>query len=272
MSRLLALTVLALALSAGMLTATGAQRAGAATASQPSSICILGIICFPGPSSSPTPSPSTPTPSPSTPAPAPSLPVPLPSPTIGLPVPTATSSGPTAPGSPAGASPSASGTPKTGSKKAVQKEASAPQGLVASTAASVLTAGSATMSGFVYQGNVNMPVAGGGTVPMMKFTADSLTLAGGVTDSVSDGGAATVTTSPTLAFSGGVTLYATKLSGSLLGVPVTFTPSTISGILLSVANLLTSQVPITLTNVTTDQPLAIAGALQTGPLTIGLPG
>lgn len=265
MSRLLALTVLALALAAGMLTATGAQRAGAATASEPGDTCILGIICFPGPSSSPTPSPPTP-------SPAPSLPVPLPSPTIGLPVPTATSSGTTSPGSPAGASPSASGAPKAGSKKAVRKDATAPPGLVASTAASVLTAGSATMSGFVYQGNVNMPVAGGGTVPMMEFTADSITLAGGVADSVSDGGTSTVTTSPSLAFSGGVTLYATKLSGSLLGIPVTFTPSTVSDVLLRVANLITSQVPITLTNVTTDQPLAIAGTLQTGPLTIGLPG
>lgn len=265
MSRLLALTVLAIALAAGMLTATGAQRAGAATAS-PGDICILGIICFAGPSSSPTPSPSTP-------ARGPSLPGPLPSATIGLPVPTASPSGPTASGSPAStspaASPAASGTPKAGSNKAVRKDGAVPPGLVASTAGSVLTAGSATMSGFVYRGNVNMPVAGGGTVPMMEFTADSITLAGGVTDSVSDGGITTETTSPTLAFSGGVTLYATKLSGSLLGIPVTFTPSTISAILLRIANLLTSQVPITLSNVTTDQPLAIAGALQTGPLTIG---
>ncbi len=143
-----------------------------------------------------------------------------------------------------------------------------PAGLVAAAASSVLTAGSATMTGFAYQGNVTMPVAGGGTVTMMKFTADSMTLAGGVTDSVTQDGGTTATSSPTLAFGGGVTLYAARLSGSLLGVPVTFTPSTVSAILLSAANLITGVVPITLTNVTTDQPLAIAGALQTGPLTI----
>jgi hypothetical protein len=140
---------------------------------------------------------------------------------------------------------------------------------VLSAATSVLTAGSATMTGFTYRGNVDMLVAGGGTVTMMKFTADSMTLADGVTDSVTQDGVTTVTTSPTLAFSGSVTLYATKLSGSLLGVPVTFTPSTISQILLSLANLVTSTVPITLTGVTTDQPLATAAALQTGPLSIG---
>jgi hypothetical protein len=128
------------------------------------------------------------------------------------------------------------------------------------------------MTGFVYQGNVDMPVAGGGTVTMMKFTADSITLAGGVTESVTQDGITTVTTSPTLAFSGGVTLYATKLSGSLGIVPLTFTPSTVSGILLSVANLITGVVPITLTGVTTDQPLVSAGALQTGSLAIGFGG
>lgn len=37
---------------------------------------------------------------------------------------------------------------------------------------------------------------------------------------------------------------------------------------LTVASLLTSAAPITLTDVTTDQPLALAGGLQTGTLSI----
>jgi hypothetical protein len=114
-----------------------------------------------------------------------------------------------------------------------------------------------------------VPVAGGGTVTMMKFTADSIALASGVTDTVTEGEANTATSSPALTFSGGATLYATKLCGSLAGVPLCFTPTTVSGLLLSAANLITGVAPIVFTNVTTDQPIVLAGALQTGALTIG---
>jgi hypothetical protein len=57
-------------------------------------------------------------------------------------------------------------------------------------------------------------------------------------------------------------MYATRLSGSILGVPATFTPSTTSAVLLSVANLATGLVPITLTGVTADQAVILAGQAQ----------
>jgi hypothetical protein len=246
--RPLTVTALSLSLVAGILCTVGAGGAGAATRSQPAQTCILGI-CF-GPSSSPTPTPSA----------SSSSPNPLPLPSVSLPVGASL---------PAGVTPSASGTAKANGKKAAQKNASADPGLVASAATEVLTAGSATLAHFAYAGNVTLPVGGGGSVSMMKFTADSITLAGSVTDTVTQGGTTTVTSSPTLAFSGGVTLYATKLTGSLLGVPLTFTPSTVSAVLLTVASVLTSSATITMTNVTTDQPIVIAGALQTGQLSIG---
>lgn len=246
MRRPLTVTALSLALVAGILGTVGAGGASAATRSQPAQTCILGI-CF-GPTSSPTPAPSASSSSPS----------PLPLPSVSLPVGTSLPAGP-----------SASGTAKANGKKAAQKNASADPGLVASAATEVLTAGSATLAHFAYAGNVTLPVGGGGSVSMMKFTADSITLAGGVTDTVTQGGTTTVTSSPTLAFSGGVTLYATKLTGSLLGVPLTFTPSTVSAVLLTIASVLTSGATITMTNVTTDQPIVIAGALQTGQLSIG---
>ena len=250
MRRPLTVTALSLALVAGILGTVGAGGASAATRSQPAQTCILGI-CF-GPSSSPTPTPSA--------SSAPANPLPLPS--VSLPV------GTSLPASlPAGAS--ASGTAKANAKKAAQKNASADPGLVASAATEVLTAGSATLAHFAYAGNVTLPVGGGGSVSMMKFTADSITLAGSVTDTVTQSGTTTVTSSPTLAFSGGVTLYATKLTGSLLGVPLTFTPSTVSAVLLTVASVLTGSATITMTNVTTDHPIVIAGALQTGQLSIG---
>ena len=247
MRRPLTVTALSLALVAGILGTVGAGGASAATRSQPAQTCILGI-CF-GPTSSPTPAPS---------ASSSASPNPLPLPSVSLPVGTSLPAGP-----------SASGTAKANGKKAAQKNASADPGLVASAATEVLTAGSATLAHFAYAGNVTLPVGGGGSVSMMKFTADSITLAGGVTDTVAQGGTTTVTSSPTLAFSGGVTLYATKLTGSLLGVPLTFTPSTVSAVLLTIASVLTSSATITMTNVTTDRPIVIAGALQTGQLSIG---
>ena len=247
MRRPLTVTALSLALVAGILGTVGAGGASAATRSQPAQTCILGI-CF-GPTSSPTPAPS---------ASSSASPNPLPLPSVSLPVGTSLPAGP-----------SASGTAKANGKKAAQKNASADPGLVASAATEVLTAGSATLAHFAYAGNVTLPAGGGGSVSMMKFTADSITLAGGVTDTVAQGGTTTVTSSPTLAFSGGVTLYATKLTGSLLSVPLTFTPSTVSAVLLTIASVLTSSATITMTNVTTDQPIVIAGALQTGQLSIG---
>lgn len=243
-----------------MVAAPGVQQASAATAA-PGQVCILGI-CL-GPSPSPTSSPSV-TASPSVTG---SSPAPNPVPSVSLPLPTATPSGSAGTGNPLGgvtASPSPSST-----KSAAQKRAAADPGLVASSATEVLTAGSATMTGLSYQGNVNVPVAGGGTVTMMKFTADSIALASGVTDTVTEGGVNTATSSPTLTFSGGATLYATKLCGSLAGVPLCFTPTTVSGLLLSAANLITGIAPIVFTNVTTDQPIVLAGALQTGALTVG---
>ena len=247
MRRPLTVTALSLALVAGILGTVGAGGASAATKSQPSQLCILGI-CF-GPTSSPTPAPSTSSSASPNPLPSVSLPV------VG-----------SLPGT---VLPSASGTAKANGKKAAQKNATADPGLEASAATEVLTAGSAALAHFAYAGNVTLPVGGGGSVSMMKFTADSITLAGGVTDTVAQGGTTTDTSSPTLAFSGGVTLYATKLTGSLLGVPLTFTPSTVSAVLLTIASVLTSGATITMTSVTTDQPIVIAGALQTGQLSIG---
>jgi hypothetical protein len=149
----------------------------------------------------------------------------------------------------------------------VRKGATAASGLVAATATSVLTAGSANITGFHYVGNVKMPVAGG-TENMMKFTADSIDLSGTVTVTVTQNGVTVTTVSDTQDFSDGVTLYATKLSGSLLGVPLTFTPSTISAALLSLANVATGLAPLTMTGVTTDQFLISGGAQVTTRLSM----
>jgi hypothetical protein len=111
----------------------------------------------------------------------------------------------------------------------------------------------------------------------MKFTATSITLAGGVTATVTQGGkggaggtepVTTLTTSPTLAFTGSVVLYATRLSGCLGALCVTLTPDNAVTLLLQLAGGVTGALTLTLTKVTTDQPLVVAGALQAGALKI----
>jgi hypothetical protein len=132
----------------------------------------------------------------------------------------------------------------------------------------VLTAQTANITGFHYVGNVDVPVVGG-TQQMMKFTADSIDLSGDVTVTVTENGSTVTTVSASQDFSDGVTLYATQLTGSLLGVPLKFTPSTISASLLTLpnagllqlANLVTGAIPLTMTGVTTDQ-LLISGGTQ----------
>lgn len=139
-----------------------------------------------------------------------------------------------------------------------------------------MSVGSATMNGFVYRGNVNLPVAGGGTIQMMEFTVSSMSMSNAVTRISENGVTATETDASFTA--SGVTMYATRLSGSLFGtIPVTFTPSTVTAAMiklpdapaiLSFANVITGLVPITMTNVTADQTVILAGQAQ--KVTVGV--
>jgi hypothetical protein len=278
MKRLVAFSVLPVALAAGVLSLGGAQRAAAAAAApQASPTCILGILCLPSgsPSPSPSASPTSASPSPTSagPSPAPSTSAsPGPSPSAGA-TPSVTPSGSVAPSGSPGSSPSASGTDKPGARKNVtEKKAAAAQGLVLSDATTVLSAGSATFTSFFYVGNVDMPVAGGGTVTMMKFTADTITLSDGPAFSVTQDGVNVVQSGDTFAFSGGVTFYATELTGSFLGVPLTFTPSNAAVLWVTVDPVDALLPSITLTSTSADQSLAIAGSVQYTPLSAGFGG
>jgi hypothetical protein len=267
--RLLAIAVLPAVLAAALVGVTGAQRAMAAPLAGQG--CILGIICIPSsPTPTPTPSSSQPsaTPTAGAPTPGPGLSLPVPLPSLGTPLSGLVSSAPAIAGLG-----SASGT-STATPSATEKNATDPRGLVASDATAVLTAGTANITGFHYVGNVNVPTAAG-SQPMMEFTADSIDLSGTVTVTVTQNGVTVTTVSATQDFSDGVTLYATKLSGSLQavsglpGVPLSFAPSTIGVSLLKLpnigelqlANLVTGAIPLTLTGVTTDQ-LLISGGTQ----------
>jgi hypothetical protein len=134
-----------------------------------------------------------------------------------------------------------------------------------------MTVGTAIMNGFVYKGNVNLPLAGGGTIQMMEFTVGSMTMSNAVTRILENGQTGTETDA---AFSAsGVTLYATQLTGDIYGIPlpVTFTPTTALTQLLKVTNLATGTVlPITMTNLTADQTVILAGQAQ--KTTVGVTG
>jgi hypothetical protein len=266
--RLAALAVAPLLLAAGLMAFGGGHASAAAQAAQPtpSQTCILIVICIPS-SPSPTPTPSSPTaPSAAPSASAPSAPG------------TATPTGAPAASASAGATPSAGSPSPTGSPSASPspsptqpKNATAAAGLVVSNVTWTMTVGSATMNGFVYKGNVNLPLAGGGTIQMMEFTVDSMSMSNAVTQISENGQTGTETDAAFTA--SGVTLYATQLTGDLYGSPLrlTFTPTTALTQLLKITNLATGTVlPITLTNVTADQTVILAGQAQ--KTTVGVTG
>jgi hypothetical protein len=149
------------------------------------------------------------------------------------------------------------------------KHTSAPSGLTASSATSVVSASSATLHKMKLVGIVTLP-ASGGSEQALELTASSASMSG-VDIEVTQGGATTSTKSPTLNFSG-MTLYTTKMCGQVEGITPTvcFTPSTISEVVLKLASVLGKAAPITMTNVTVDQMLASAYGMRTGTLTMGL--
>jgi hypothetical protein len=245
----MALAVMPLALAALMLPGRAPGAAQPAAATRPGCIIPVPILC---PSPSPTPAPGG-SPSPSS------------------------SASPTASPSPAGPSPTGSPTPRpTASRgapgrvrKASSVKATAGAGLEVSEAQFTLVTGSALLLGASYQGVAQVPTATPGkTVPMMEFTMNSLTLDGAPTLTVTQGGVSSVTSGSSMQFTGNVVLYATQLSGDLLGIPVTITPSSPLATILKLLNSVTPLVPLKLTSVTTDQPCISSDSLQIPGLAI----
>jgi hypothetical protein len=267
--RLAALAAGPLLLTAALIGFGGGHASAAAQAAQPtpSQTCILLILCVPS-STSPSPTPSASSPATAS-SPAPSASATVPS---GGASPTGTQAASASAGAtPSAGSPSPTGSPSPSPSPTQPKDASAAAGLVVSNVTWSMTVGSATMNGFVYKGNVNLPLAGGGTIQMMEFTVDSMSMSNAVTQISENGQTGTETDAAFTA--SGVTLYATQLTGDLYGSPLrlTFTPTTALTQLLKITNLATGTVlPITLTNVTADQTVILAGQAQ--KTTVGVTG
>lgn len=192
--------------------------------------------------------------------PSPSLPtVPVPSPTISLPIPL--------PGAPTPATP---GHQPGKGRKASAMKAAAP--LQVTSAQFSLVTGAALLKGSAYQGVAHVPVAGGGTVDMMKFSMSSLTLTGGPTLTVLEKGVTSSAAGSSMQFTGNVVLYATKLSGDLAGVPITLTPNSPLPLVLQLLGSVTQRVQLQLTNVTTSQPYISTDTLIITALHTSTPG
>ncbi|HEX4258407.1 MAG TPA: DUF6114 domain-containing protein [Streptosporangiaceae bacterium] len=253
--RTLAVAALLAVASAAVL--TGGGRASAAEVhparAQSGQGCILFVICSPSPSASPAPSPSRNSGTGG--GGGGSLPIPTVLPSSGSGLPSAvTGLGGTAT-NPAGGAAGGAGKAKGPNNKKAQGT----QGLVVASEPSVITANSATLDGLAYQGAVAMPVSGGGTVTMMKFTMTSQQLSH-LDLTVAGAGGSLVTAATSASFSGDVVLYATKLTGQLAGVPLTLTPGNAESTLLQLLKSLTPLVPVTLTNVTASQPVVLGNA------------
>jgi len=168
--------------------------------------------------------------------------------------------------SPSAGATSAAGSPSptpspSSTEKASAIKAAAPA-LTVTGAQFTLVTGSALLVGAAYHGVAQVPTSGGGTVAMMKFTMSSLTLDGSPTLSVTQGGTSAQTSGSSMTFTGNVVLYATKLSGDLLGIPITITPDSPLATILQLLKSVTPLVPLTLTHVTTDQPYISTNSLQ----------
>jgi hypothetical protein len=238
----LALAVLGLVLP-GLIRPARASAAVAqpAAAGQPGCLIPIPILC-PSPSPAPTPSASA------SPAPTPSA--------SADPSPSASASA-TASATPGGKNKAKKARKTTtGPKKASSIKAKDTNGLEITAAQFGLTTGTAVLHGATYDGTVEVPTASGATVQMLKFSMSALDLTGSPTLTVSQGGESAETSGAAMHFSGDVVLYVIKLTGHLLGIPLTLTPGSPLALFTSLLN------GVPLTGVTTDQPLISADSLS----------
>ncbi len=173
-----------------------------------------GAPTSPAPTDPPTPKPTTvPTAAPT------DKPTPSGEPTA---APTAT---PTASSAPTGGQPTPhpTGAPAPSCEIIAKHLATAPGQHVVQEKPGTMTAGTLTMTGLSYDGNVDLPTKNG-TITVMQFSMDSSTSTPFELD-VTMSGHTTRTKSSSLTVSGNVKFYATEIKGNVLGVlPADYTP------------------------------------------------
>jgi hypothetical protein len=113
------------------------------------------------------------------------------------------------------------------------------------------------LTGLHFDGVATVATASG-PEQVLKFSMSGLSLRDGDLTVMKDGRAMAVQAA-SFTFSGDVTLLTTKFSGSLLGVPLSFSPQLPPPVVLPV---------MTFTNVTSDQPFTSADSFRIGGLRI----
>jgi len=137
------------------------------------------------------------------------------------------------------------------------KSKSAGSGFHTYTDLSTLRASSLTMSGLSYDGVAELDTPGG-TVRALKFTMSKAVLKN-VDQTTRHGGASNSLTTGNLTLNDGVTMYTTKMSSKLIGIPLTFTPDSPPPLVLPY---------MIMTDVVSEQAAVDAGGAQISGLTV----
>jgi hypothetical protein len=94
---------------------------------------------------------------------------------------------------------------------------------VSSTPAT-LTAATQVLNGFSFVGVTSLPTADGGSIRVLQFSASRATSVNFALTSAAGGRHSLSINSDPLVVSGTVSLFASRFQGTLLGIPLTFTP------------------------------------------------
>lgn len=99
------------------------------------------------------------------------------------------------------------------------------QPLVVSRVPTNISASSQTVNGFDYSGVVTLPTADGGSIRVLRFTSDTVDIAGIKEQVTVNGATMTITAGTTVKLSGNVELYVLEQSGNIFGLlPLTISP------------------------------------------------
>lgn len=156
------------------------------------------------------------------------------------------------------ASPSPSPSPSRGKSKSAAPKATVSGAFEASATPSDITANQAVLTGLKFDGVATVQTASG-PEQVLKFTMNELSLTGDDLTTMSASGQVLEFKANSFDFTGNVTLLTTSLSGTLLGIPLTFTPKFPPPITLS---------DMTLGNVDSKNVVTIADNFTIGGLQI----
>ncbi|MEV7804034.1 DUF6114 domain-containing protein [Microbispora sp. NPDC088329] len=137
---------------------------------------------------------------------------------------------------------------------------SAPGAVAVATETAAVRAPSLTMTGMKFTGVVEMPTATG-SVKMLRFTMDKAVL-----EQPTQTMGSTTLTGSTFTFEGDVVICTTKMTAKLLGLPQEFTADNPNLLVRALKLVPSLNVPLTMTDVVSEQPYVTADSLRADDL------